>query len=487
MISVDFHGGTLRLWGIDEANIARLIDEATKRRLGLSYDSREPCWRCDAIHADLLRKELSGLPDVTWNVAAGEQLLRLPDKRTIKLREDQLQAVADFERGSGIESSSEMESSPWRGVIVMPTGTGKTTVAIELMIRARTSVLVVVPVRDLMYQWHTKILEATGVDAGLIGDGVHRVSPVSVTTYDSAAIHMARIGDKFGMIVFDEVHHLGGTWRSDAARMSTAAVRLGLTATLPSDPDRRELLFQLVGPVSYEQTIDRAAGKTLADYDVRRIVVQLNQREQNFYKQCSTKIQQFVREQRERETSFHWEQTYMLAGDVTQPELAKAAGDALRAFRAKRRVEEQSEGKMRVLEDLFRLHAGEAVLVFVGSNVMARRISLRFLVPCMLSHCGKKERRELLEGFAEGRYPVLVANRVLDEGVDMPEVKTAIVLGGLSSQRQAIQRLGRVLRKGDGKRRATLYEVVTEDTKEVMRSRDRRRNDAYRRKNTEAE
>ena len=85
-----------------------------------------------------------------------------------------------------------------------------------------------------------------------------------------------------------------------------------------------------------------------------------------------------------------------------------------------------------------------------------------------------------LEGFAQGRYPVLVANRVLDEGVDLPAVKTAIVLGGLSSQRQAIQRLGRVLRKGSGRRRATLYEIVVDNTREVTRSRDRRRNEAFR-------
>jgi superfamily II DNA or RNA helicase len=475
VISADFHGGTVRLFGVREGQLAEVLGQHASEELGLVFDSREPCYRCDAMHAAALRSRLHHLKDVQWSIAAGEQTLVLPDKRELKLRDDQHQAVADFESGSGLEPS------PGRGLVVMPTGTGKTTVAIELMIRARTSVLVVVPVRDLMYQWHTKIFEATGVDAGLIGDGVHRVSPVSVTTYDSAAIHMGRIGDKFGMIVFDEVHHLGGTWRSDAARMSTARIRLGLTATLPSQPDRCELLFRLVGPVSYEQSIDRATGRTLARYDVRRIVVQLNGREQNYYKQCSAKVQQFVREQRERDSSFQWERTYMLAADVSNPDVAKSAADALRAFRAKRRVEEQSEGKLRVLEDLFRLHAGEPVLVFVGSNVMARRVSLRFLVPCLLSHCGKKERRELLEGFAAGRYPVLVANRVLDEGVDLPEVKTAIVLGGLSSQRQAIQRLGRVLRKGNRNQRATLYEVITEDTKEVMRSRDRRRNDAYRR------
>ncbi len=113
---------------------------------------------------------------------------------------------------------------------------------------------------------------------------------------------------------------------------------------------------------------------------------------------------------------------------------------------------------------------------------MARAVSRRFLVPCLLSHCAKRERREWLEGFAQRRYPVLVANRVLDEGVDLPEVKTAIVLGGLSSQRQAIQRLGRVLRKSNSGRSATLYEIVTDETKEVQRSRDRRRNEAYRNK-----
>ncbi|MEO9594358.1 helicase-related protein, partial [Rhodopirellula bahusiensis] len=138
------------------------------------------------------------------------------------------------------------------------------------------------------------------------------------------------------------------------------------------------------------------------------------------------------------------------------------------------------EAKMRTLEDLFRLHSGQPVIVFTGTNVMARAVSMRFMVPCLLSHCAKKERREVLQRFADGRYPVLVANRVLDEGVDLPEVKTAIVLGGLSSQRQAIQRLGRVLRKGSRNEQAVLYEIVADGTNEVNRSRTRRRNDAYR-------
>jgi len=67
---------------------------------------------------------------------------------------------------------------------------------------------------------------------------------------------------------------------------------------------------------------------------------------------------------------------------------------------------------------------------------------------------------------------------VLDEGVDLPEVKIAVVIGGMASTRQAKQRLGRILRRR-GNERAILYEVVAKDTNETKRSRQRRKSDAY--------
>ena len=85
-----------------------------------------------------------------------------------------------------------------------------------------------------------------------------------------------------------------------------------------------------------------------------------------------------------------------------------------------------------------------------------------------LSHTRKKERQTVLDGFAEGSFKVLVANQVLDEGVDVPEAKIGVVIGGQGSTRQAKQRLGRILRKS-GTSQATLYEVVCENTKEVHR------------------
>ena len=92
------------------------------------------------------------------------------------------------------------------------------------MAETAVSALLVAPVRDLMYQWHRRILAGLGCDAGVIGDSVYRVKPVSVTTYDSACIHMDRLGDRFGLIVFDECHHLPGESYALAALISCFAV-----------------------------------------------------------------------------------------------------------------------------------------------------------------------------------------------------------------------------------------------------------------------
>lgn len=470
---IDFHQGTLRLRGLDA------IAEALIQPYAMTYDPRQECWQCDAMHAlPLLRQIEEMFPGAAQEFRDSQLFTQIRTRiavnsdRLPRLRPDQVDAIEAF------------DSHGRRGLVVMPTGTGKTLVAISLLARYRLSTLIVVPVRDLMYQWHSKILELLGVDAGLIGDGVHRVSAISVTTYESAAIHMPRIGHRFGLLIFDEVHHLAGPWRSDAARMALAPLRLGLTATLPTDPQRLETLQHLVGPTVYRQAIEQATGTTLAKYTIQRIAVKMDAQEELAYRQYGQTIQQFVRERREQNIAFQWDDTYKLAADTTSdPKLARQAAETLRAFRAKRKIEEQANAKFRVLEDLFRLHVGEPVLVFTGSNVMARQISLRFLIPCLLSHCAKRERQDLLRGFAEHRYPVLVANRVLDEGVDLPEVKIAIVLGGLASTRQATQRLGRVLRRGASGQRATLYEIVTDDSNEVQRSRKRRRTAAYQLKN----
>ena len=84
-------------------------------------------------------------------------------------------------------------------------------------------------------------------------------------------------------------------------------------------------------------------------------------------------------------------------------------------------------------------------------------------------------RHEILTKFKAGEYNTLVASNVLNEGVDVPAASIAIILSGTGSTREYIQRLGRILRKGNlANKQAILYEVIAEDTSEERTSARRR-------------
>jgi len=454
MSHISFSGGTLLWQGVSRESVVRVFGDTP-----WVWDRRVSAWRCDAIE---YAAAIERLRQAGWRGAdqvPAWPTVRWPRVALRPLRHEQQAAVAAW-------------STARRGCIVMPTGTGKTEVALSIMAATAVATLVVSPVRDLMYQWHRRILAALGYDAGIIGDSIFRVRPVSVTTYDSACIHMENLGNRFGLIVFDECHHLPGPMRQDAARMSAAPMRIGLTATPERADGRHTELDRLIGPVIYEMPLSAAKGQTLADYEVVRIPVHLSPEERARYDHLAHEVRQYMIERRKTDPQFSWEDVCAETGKTPQ------ARRALKAYFAKKSIEDRAEEKLRVLEDLFRLHAGEPCMVFTGSNAMARDVSKRFLIPCLLNHCGKRERLEILQGLSDGAYPALVANQVLDEGVDLPEVKVAVVIGGTASSRQAKQRLGRILRKS-GNARAALYEIVSADTSEESRSRRRRDSDAY--------
>jgi superfamily II DNA or RNA helicase len=457
-VTLTFDRGTLLLKGPSYADLPNIAGASVWR-----WDDRVDAFRCDAIHYADMRQALNGEfgayfcdyvakpVDITWAKIA------LP-----KLRPEQSEALQAW-----IQTGR-------RGQVIMPTGTGKTEIALAAMAKTTTATLVVAPVRDLMYQWHRRILKAFGYDAGIVGDNLFDIKPVTVTTYDSAYIHMPKMGAGFGLLIFDEEHHLPGKCYREAAILSAATMRLGLTATPERSDGLHKDLDWLVGPVAYHMPFKQAKGSTLADFDIVRIPVALNEREQANYDQCSRIIQQFIASRRKDLPGYTWQDLCRESGKEPQ------ARQAQKAYYLKEAIESRASEKLRVLEDIFRLHKGEKILVFAGSNIMAIEVSKRFLAPTILSHTRKRERLAVLEGFEKGLFEVLVANRVLDEGVDVPEAKVAVVIGGQASTRQAKQRLGRILRRS-GNARAVLYEVVCEDTKEVQRSRKRRKSDAYER------
>jgi len=458
--TIAFDQGTLLLSGFSADGVAKIFP-----KIGWVLDNRVGRYRTDAIGYADVDCALDQVAGKVTNDVVRWQKVAWSKNNLPTLRSQQLQAVEAFLQAGN------------RGVVVMPTGTGKTVVALAIAQRLAVSCLFVAPIRDLMYQWQRRIQEYLGYDVGIIGDNTFNVKPVSVTTYDSAAIHMTKLGNQFGLIVYDECHHLPGDFYRESAIMSASPFRLGLTATPGRSDGRQTDLENLIGKTIYELQVHEATGDILADYRVIRVPVTLSSAEQIRYDQLSQQIRQYVYQRRQDDSQFQWQEL------CRESNLDPQARAILKAFRLKQSIENRAEEKLRVLEDLFRLHVGEPTIVFVGSNAMARDVSIRFLVPCLLSHCGKKERQSLLSGFESGSYPVIVANQILDEGVDLPDAKVAIVIGGSSSTRQAKQRLGRILRKSPFGG-ALLYEVVLAETSENLRSRARRRSDAFRKPQT---
>jgi len=100
------------------------------------------------------------------------------------------------------------EASSRRGSIVLPTGAGKTFVAIHAISRVGRSALVVAPIIDLLHQWYARLVNAFQTDIGVFYGGEKNMLPLTVTTYHSAGDLVAEHGQEFKLIIFDEVHHL---------------------------------------------------------------------------------------------------------------------------------------------------------------------------------------------------------------------------------------------------------------------------------------
>ena len=155
---------------------------------------------------------------------------------------------------------------------------------------------------------------------------------------------------------------------------------------------------------------------------------------------------------------------------------SKAGRRAMLAHRQARQIAFGTLAKLRVLAELLHKHASDRILIFTDDNKAVYSISQDFLIPAITHQTKVKERHEVLTKFREGAYPRVVTSRVLNEGVDVPEANVAIVLSGTGSTREYIQRLGRILRRGEGKL-ALLYEVIAENTSEENTSKRRRGED----------
>lgn len=444
-----FDRGTLLLEGF-----SRLPEELTQY---FRYDARINAYRAPAYrYYDILPLVRSML---TENNAPRYNHLKLKPMIEVELFKHQEEAIKIWQRAKG------------RGVIVLPTGAGKSLVGVLALAWAGRSSLIVVPTLDLMYQWYALLKAAfPDLDIGLLGGGYHEIRSLTVATYDSAAIHIDRYGNRFGLLLFDEVHHLPSEFYRTIAEFSLAPYRLGLTATPERTDQRHELLDDLIGPILYHKEAAELAGDVLAPFRISRIYVELSEAERESYDKALATRNQFLTDHNIYLSDLTgWSRFVMLS--ARSPE----GRQAMRAHREARQLAQAAPAKLRTLELLLAEHHHEKTIIFTEDNATVYQVSQQFLIPAITHQTKVKERQEIITAFKEGRYRKLVTSKVLNEGVDVPDAAIGIILSGSSVKREFVQRLGRILRRVEGKS-AILYEVIARHTKEERTSERRRKN-----------
>jgi DNA excision repair protein ERCC-3 len=404
-------------------------------------------------------------PELMGNVARqhlGEAELHAPiDDTTAWVREGEEAAIKralyeagypvrderDLESGDPVDVELTTELRPYQrdwvdrfvergaGVLVGPPGSGKTVAALGVLAAVGGETLVLVPSRELARQWRTEILTHTTLTEDQVGEyhgGTKQLRPVTVATYHVAGMdrHRGLFDDReWGLIVFDEAHHVPSPVHRRAADLQSRA-RLGLSASPVREDDAETEIFTLVGPpigTDWDALFD--AGYVAEPEVELRFVPWSDDDERNAW--------------------------------------ASAEGHE------RRQVAATNPEKVDEVRRLLAGHEGEQALVFVDYLDQGEALSAALDLPFLSGETPHYERERLLGAFRDGRLDALVVSRVGDEGIDLPNAEVAVVASGLGgSRRQGAQRAGRTMRPGG---EAMVYVLATQGTEEESFARKRTR------------
>ncbi|WP_236023187.1 DEAD/DEAH box helicase [Dictyobacter formicarum] len=425
---------------------------------GIEWDKRGQCLRSLPMH--LISVKLALQQQHTPFRIAFDERPALPFKTTLAMEARPYQ-----------QDALKAWLAQQRGVVVLPTGAGKTFVAAMAIHATGLWTLAVVPTIDLLQQWRAALAAALSLPAkeiGMFGGGEKELKPITIITYDSAALYPRELR-QFGLLIFDECHHLPAPTYRLIAESAFTPLRLGLSAT----PERSDMahveLEELIGPEVYRRSpAELTEGRFLAQYQEKVIDIALAAEDQERYAEQRRLYRSFLQRRRiviRNPEDFQQKIIYMSARD---PE----AREAMLAWREARNIAMNAPAKYTEIERLLHEHSSDQVILFSEYNYVVDEISRRFCIPSITYKTPTEERRLILERFRSGEYTKLATGRVLNEGVDVPDCRVAIIVSGNSTKREYIQRLGRILRPKVGQ--ALLYELVTGGTTEEQMAKRRR-------------
>ena len=441
-------------WSGKEANsIVMPIPEAIMRDLLQTYHSDRMPQESDLMDLYVkASKQASTMPDLVWK-----------RKTSFEIPED-----IQFETGEFAHQGQAIEAwlgSGGRGVLEMATGSGKTITALICAHRIFESekpflIVVAAPYVPLLHQWDSEIRQfgITPVNMNTVSGRRGRARALSVlkrqlrrnpsearaivvshdTLCDSGFQAEIAEWNCTKLLIADEVHNLG----RPAFITNTPdffKYRLGLSATPERQYDEAgtKELFAFFGPSVFSFTLEQAIGKCLVEYDYYLHPVELTRDEMELWHSLTAQIR-----------TNRWREEDGLPNNFLN-----------KLYRDRRAVLENADNKMDVLAELLDQNLGEDLrhtLIYTSDKDPSQMVKVNRLLKerGLLFHRltdretrDRNKTRQILQSFQNGEISVLTAKRVLDEGVNIPQVRRAFILASTTVERQWVQRRGRLLRQ----------------------------------------
>ena len=468
------------------SGIAMLEDWSQGRSLGIDEVVELPA----ALARDIIRTAPAQPPQPgDYDMAPhGSGALREPAGRyTVPRSERRLRIPADLKwttgtyahQGEAVKNWEEGQA-PETGVIAMATGAGKTLTALVCATRSQDRldgrpflVVVSAPSIPLIMQWGeevkkfgvTPIVPSLGTNTdealtrlfrGLGGGGTH----VAIVTNNLlctpsfqatvAEKLRARDGPVPTMLIADEAHTLGAeSFIRNKPRFFEKRLALSATPERQYDPDGTEEIFEYFGPTVYEFGLNRAIGFCLVPY--------------SYYVHASTlsgdELDEFERLTRRIGAA-------MGAGASEQDTRLQAL------LIARRRIIETGQSKIDLLREVLVRRGprdlAHALIYASAKNPeqfdeigkLLKTLNVKWAPVTQETTRDPKRLKRILDSFAKGDNQVLLAKKVLDEGVDIPSIREAFIVASSTVEREWVQRRGRVLRTHPGKPWAIVHDFL---------------------------
>jgi len=356
----------------------------------------------------------------------------------------------------------------YRGIIALPTGSGKSIIALAAITNTAVRTLIVVYTKEQAFQWREFLLKYTSISPSMVGlfySEEKRLSPITIITYQSGFRYINQISPYFEMIIVDEVHHLPAEKFKYIALHSLAHLRMGLSATPEREDGKHEELFPLMGGVVYYKSPSELVEQGyLSPYQLVTVRVKLDKEELLKYKQLRQLYSQYSKGKPFTE----------ILEEARRGILESI--EALKIHSELRKLIALSKSKINKAVELAikEYESGNKVIVFTQYIDQAKDIAEKTRGLLLIGEMPEIERKRVLETFKHSPRGILVVTTVGDEGIDIPDANVGIIVSGTGSRRQFIQRLGRLLRPKTRGMYARLYEIIAEKTPEEYQLRKRR-------------